>query len=272
MNGLKPQLVFSQTGKLRIWREPVAREEYVIGADVSEGKVRDRGSGKSKLGASIMTDRPDRSAAIVLEKETGEHVATWHGWIDPVEYAVALGALGLYYNTALLVPEINSMGIAVVSKLIDDIRYPRVYRSRVVAQVTADPLTNTFGWRTTQANRPLLIARIHEQLNTDQLWTHDPVLIDELRTMEYDEIGTPRARGKNKDDLVMALGMALQGRYELLHGQLDEPEDEHPDVDPDTKRVWDLVKKNLHGSNRMGHPGRVSLPRCRVSGLGVRRT
>lgn len=272
MNGLRPKLIYATNGKLRIWREPTKTEEFVIGADTSEGRVRDRGAGKSKLGASIMTDRPDRSAAVVLEKETGEHVATWHGWIDPVEFAVCLGALGLYYNTALLVPEINSMGVAVVSKLVDDIQYPRIYRSRVIAQVSADPLTNTFGWRTTQANRPLLIARIHEQLNTEQLWTHDPVLIDELRTMEYDEIGVPRARGKNKDDLVMALGMALQGRYELLHGQLDEAAEEHPDVDPETKRIWSLVQQNLHGTDR-SRPGRSpSLPRCRVSGLGVRRT
>lgn len=272
MNGLKPKLVHSPSGKLRIWREPTGSEEFVIGADTSEGKVRDRGSGKSRLGSSIMTDRPDRSAAVVLEKETGEHVATWHGWIDPVEFAVCLAALGFFYNTALLVPEINSMGVAVVAKLTDDLQYPRIYRSRVVAQISADPLSNAFGWRTTQSNRPLLIARIHEQLNTGQLWTHDPVLIDELRTMEYDDIGVPRGKGKNKDDLVLALGMALQGRYELLHGQLDEPEEENPDVDPETRRIWDLVQRNLNGMDRSS-PGRApSLPKCRISGLGLRRT
>ena len=36
--------------------------------------------------------------------------------MDPVEYGVVLACLGMFYNNALLVPEVNGPGIAVMHK------------------------------------------------------------------------------------------------------------------------------------------------------------
>ncbi len=108
-----------------------------------------------------------------------------------------------------------------------------------------DVVTTEFGWRTTQLTRPMLIQRVHDWLRGDPK-TRDEGLVRELRTMEYDEQGTPRARGKNKDDRVFSLGLALQGRYE----QLIEP-DRQPaqqgGLDHSSQRAWKHAQATLEG-------------------------
>lgn len=236
---LVPELTPNRHGMLRIWDPPRDRAEYVIGADTSEGKVRDKGAGKRKF--NYMDDRPDYSAAIVLELESGLHVATWHGYLPPDEYASVLAALGFHYNNALIVPEINGPGLVVVTRLTDTIRYPNVYQTRIFNSSAKDPWIPQWGWRTTVDTRQLLVSRINEAVNPGRLFTRDRTLIAELRTMEFDDNGTPRARGKNKDDNVLALGMALQGRFERLSGLQGEvaPKSTNRDYDD---MVWAKVK------------------------------
>lgn len=243
---LAVERVQSGIGKVGIWQEPLEGGVYVIGADVAEGKMRDRQMFRN-LAAVKTVSRPDYSAACVVEVESAQHVASWHGYMDPSEYAVSLAALGLYYNTALLIVEVNGPGIAVVERLDKDLRYPNLYQSKVWGRVTDDPLSTQMGWRTTQESRQLLIARCHEMLNSDRLFTRDQSLINELRTMEFDEAGVPRARGKNKDDRVFALGLALQARYEMLYGTLTTPEEQRPEsrLKPEDRAMWDIVRREI---------------------------
>lgn len=213
------QLQQNQAGKLLVWDEPREGVKYVIGIDVAENRVRDRNSiarGKPQIGM----ERPDYSCAIVLEMETALHVATWHGHIDVTEYGLTCAALGRYYNDALLVPEVNGPGLAVVETLSKMVGYQPLYRSKLVNRVDLDPLGTEWGFRTTMHTRVLLIAQIQTLINYGQLFTRDTNLVKEIRTMEYDESGTPRGRGRNKDDRVMALGLALIGRAEQMNGTL----------------------------------------------------
>lgn len=211
-------LVPGRAGNLRIWDDPLEGKRYVIGADVSEGKVRDKPSNRIRRTAQT-EDRPDFSAAVVLEVESGEHVATWHGYLAPIHFAVALAAMGWYYSGALLVPEINGPGLGVIEHLVRVIGYLNIYTSKIFgmeAMVGEGELA--FGWRTTGPTRGILINRIEEAISGGTLNTRDRLLAKELRTIQFDDMGVPRARGSDKDDLVMALGLALQGRYELLVG------------------------------------------------------
>jgi hypothetical protein len=208
-----------QSGRLSVWEEPREKAKYVIGIDVAENRVRDRNSiarGKPLMGL----ERPDFSCAIVLDLETAFHVATWHGNIDVTEYGIVCAALGRYYNDALLVPEVNGPGLAVVETLSKMVGYQPLYRSKLVNRVDLDPLGTEWGFRTTMHTRVLLIAQIQSLINYGQLFTKDANLVKEIRTMEYDESGTPRGRGRNKDDRVMALGLALIGRSEIMNGTL----------------------------------------------------
>lgn len=219
---MKAILTESRTGQLKIWDPPKDRGEYVIGADPSEGKVRDKGAGKRKF--NYLDDRPDYSAAIVLELQTGLHVASWHGYVPPEQFAAVIAALGMHYNNALIVPEINGPGLVLVTTLSETLHYPNLYRTRLFNVYDRDLHVAQWGWRTTADSRQMLVSRINEAVNPGRLFTRDRGLISELRTMEFDDQGNPRARGKNKDDRVLAFGMALQGRFERLGGLQEAPE------------------------------------------------
>lgn len=212
------RLLESRAGHISIWDPPLVGRRYAIGADVSEGKVRDRVIVRRRI--DTMRDRPDMSAACVVEVESGEHVATWHGWDNPLAYAQALYALGMEYNQALLVVELNGPGVAVVEHLVRVLGYPNMYISKLLARSDMHQNSDVveYGWRTTQSSKADLIMRIQEALSTKTLRTRDRRLVKELRTMQYDDMGNPRAKGSDRDDLVMGYGLALRGRFELMVG------------------------------------------------------
>jgi len=170
------------------------------------------------------------------------------------------------------VVEMNGPGIAVISRLTETLGYDNMYRSRMWNVLDQDPNKPQFGFRTDTSSRKQLMMHVHSALNSNQLWTRDASLISELRTMEFDDQGTERARGKNKDDLVFALALALEGRYSS-NGPAGSP---RPKAAPtDDKRsyedkVWHAVRaKQEHQDDRNSRRDRG--PRPRWSGRGPRR-
>ena len=74
---------------------------YVIGADVAEG-----------------LKHGDYSSAHVLAVgDETRVVAEWHGHIEPDLFAYELFKLGTWYNTALVLPEVNNHGLTTVTEL-----------------------------------------------------------------------------------------------------------------------------------------------------------
>jgi hypothetical protein len=258
------ELAETPGGRLRIWDDPKPDIRYVAGADVAENKVRDRALTKGKPGS--FRDRPDYSAIVVIEQDSAQHVASWHGYIDPTEFAIVLAAVGIHYNHALLVPEINSAGVAVVESLSKVIQYQPLYRNRMFNKVELDPMGTEWGWRTTDMSRSLLIAQIQAAVNNGYLFTRDQGLIDEIRQMQYDEQGKARGIGRDKDDRVFALGLALMGRNDSLSGRLgvasEKPESK---LSLDDQITWSRVKRFQERirSARSGSHGRSGIPRLR---------
>lgn len=244
---LLPQLTPTATGSLRIWDHP-GDCEYVIGVDVAEGRKRDRRALERRTGVSYGDDRPDYSAAIVLELVSGLHVATWHGYLSPDEFAGVVAAMGIYYRNALLVVEINGPGGAVIERLNTTLQYDNLYRSRMFNVLDMDPWQPKFGFRTDASSRKVLMMHVHAALNSQQLFTRDERLIHEMRTMEFDDQGTERGRGKNKDDLVFALALALQGRYTSvgLNGGQEAPAPKSGE-ERYAAQVWEHVKEKQDG-------------------------
>lgn len=263
---LSPVLVPNRAGSLRVWDEPITDRKYVIGADVAEGKVRDRTiTSRRKFSQS---ERPDFSAAIVIELESGIHVATWRGYLPPTHYAAVLVGLGLLYNTALVVPELNGPGLGVVERMTKDFLYPEVYVSRLFGVEDRVEGQIAYGWRTTQQTRAILMNRIEEQVRLG-LDTRDEILVRELRTMQFDQMGVPRAMGNDKDDTVLALGMALQGRHDVLVGATSRDEAPRQPNGPD-HWVWALRRRQLERSQFNADRVRTS-PFVPGAGLRMRR-
>ena len=85
-----------------IWEEPVPTEEYIVAADTSEG---------------LPGSNPNGCA--VLKRSTGEQVAVRHGRFGIREQAAHIAEVGKKYNGAMLAPERNNHGHAVIMKLED---------------------------------------------------------------------------------------------------------------------------------------------------------
>lgn len=249
---MKPTVIRRPYGSFQVWDEPRLGASYVVGVDTAEGIVRDRG-GMKRTSVIYRDSKPDYSAAIVIDLETGQHVASWQGDIPVTDWGYVVAAIGFYYNTALIVPEANNQGIEVVNTLVRRLRYPLVYRNRTLNTIEGDGLSDRWGWTTNKMTRPLLIARVEELLNHSRLFTRDVGLIKELRTMEYDDNGVARAKHPNHDDRVIALGLALQGRHERLNGTLvreDGEADRFADLPWLDRQEWLNVTRKREASER----------------------
>lgn len=194
-----------------IWKYPVVGRAYMVTADVA------RGDGK------------DFGAAQIIDVETLEQVAEYHGKLPTKEYARALASIGLEYNTALLVVENATVGWAVIQVLLD-LNYPNLfYSSEDMLYVDVETqMTNKLsarekkmvpGFTTSSKSRPLLISKLESYARNKELIIRSVRLIDELRVFIWKNTGTTlraEAMSGYNDDLVMAMGIAAWVRDTAL--------------------------------------------------------
>jgi hypothetical protein len=91
-----------------VWKYSLSDHKYIISADVSRG------------------DSKDYSAFHVIDTNTSEVVCEFKGKIPPDQFATLLVEAGKRYNNALLCPENNTYGYAVLVRL-QDLQYQNIY-------------------------------------------------------------------------------------------------------------------------------------------------
>ena len=181
-------------GEVLIWEEPIKGFRYSIGCDVAEG-----------LGG-------DYSTIEVLNAYTGEQVAEFRSnHIPPDMLGDLLISVGTYYNRALLVIEVNNHGRSVIDGIKK--RYANLYRREVFDKVTNET-SYQLGWRTTGTTKPMLVDTLEEAVRNEDIKIRSYEAMKELRVfVQTDEQGRQGfgAEGSAHDDLVIALGLAVQG-------------------------------------------------------------
>lgn len=179
-------------GRLKIWDMPEASEEYVVGADVAEG-----------------IEGGDFSVADVIRVRDMKTVARYRGLVDPDQFAHILDKLGRFYNFALLGPEINNHGLAVVQRL-RDLFYSNLYKRETGLDEVFESPTAKFGWKTTSVTKPLSIDYLAEAIREGLVKDEDIVFIEEAFSYVRDEKGRTNAEHGTHDDTIMAKAIALQ--------------------------------------------------------------
>ena len=174
-----------------VWRDPNPQHGYVLGVDTSEG-----------------LSHGDYSCVQVLDLNTGEQAAIWHGHIPPDELAEEVLSIGLWYRDALCCVESNNHGLTTLTVL-RQLGYPNLFRKRSLNQATTR-VSQEFGWRTTRTSKPLLIDDLGMALRAGELKLFDRFTLAELRTYTRNERGT--MSGSPHDDRVMALALANEMR------------------------------------------------------------
>lgn len=189
----EPYVKEDPNAKLKIWNMPELGVEYVIGADVAEG-----------------IEGGDFSVADVVRTTDMKTVARFRSdRLDPDQFAHLLDKLGRFYNFALLGPEINNHGLAVVQRL-RDLFYSNLYRREKGLDEVFESPTGKFGWKTTLVTKPLAIDYLAEAIREGLVKDEDIVFIEEAFSYVRDERGRTNAEAGTHDDTVMAKAIALQ--------------------------------------------------------------
>lgn len=181
-------------GNFKCWEEPLQGFRYVMGVDTSEG-----------FGG-------DNSVICILNAHTGEQVGEYvSNTIKPDELAGIVIELGKWYNNAYAVIEYNNSGISTINTLKN--KYYNLYR-REQYDKTSKKMTDAVGWRTTGTTKPLLVDQLEEAVREQSIFVRSEETIKEMQTfVRTDEPGKQGygAEGSNKDDRVIAIGLAFQG-------------------------------------------------------------
>lgn len=146
--GYQKQPILIREG-LEIYQKYVPGHRYQLGLDPAEGMI-----------------DGDEASITIADLTTLEEVASWSGRVPPdvaSEYGVKFAR---WYqddrNKCLILPEINSIGLAVVNKLA--IEYDlRIYK-REEFDKRSGQKTEKLGWRMTRGTKPLLVSRFQELL------------------------------------------------------------------------------------------------------------
>lgn len=196
-------------GACRIWIRPEAGKTYILVIDPSSGSEIDESEAKKK--------QLDPSAVVVLERETGRHCATLHGYFHPDDIAAKAAALGWIYNIALIAVERSSSHGQIHSSLLKWVRlgpdmqpdeklgigYPNIY-------VAED---RHYGFAMTPQSRPAVLDGLEVAIRLGDkpggFKTRDLEFIKEAQLFIVKDEKPQAAQGAH-DDRIMATAIALK--------------------------------------------------------------
>jgi hypothetical protein len=173
-----------------LWSYPIAGRQYVISADIARG------------------DAHDFSAFHVIDTVDNEVAAEYMGKLPPEKLADLLIEWGKKYNNALLIPENNTFGYFVCTR-IRDAGYRRLYyhkhRGDPFNYSPNDP-TEIAGFPTNQKTREQILTKLEEVIRLKKLSVYSARLCDQLQTFIWIN-GRAAAGHGGFDDLVMSLAI-----------------------------------------------------------------
>lgn len=197
IHGYAPEFKEHRDGLLRVWEPPESGQQYIIGADVSAG----------------LTGR-DYSCASVLSIPEFKLVSQWHGWLNPLDYAIESAKLGRWYNMALLVPErTGGLGVGMIQRL-KEIGYYNLFRDQSDGSSAEPSQDSLFGVDTNIRTKGQMVACLQQVIREREIIIHCAETLEELRAygQEITDSGlTTRFRGEGgtNDDRVMSLVVAV---------------------------------------------------------------
>lgn len=176
---------------------------YQMGIDVAEG---------SEAGVD---DVKDSSSITIVDLDRDEEVAHWCGQLAPDIVAEKAAKFARMYQSnkgdfCTVIPEMNSIGLALVNKLseFDDIY---IYRREEFDKSVGKKMKR-LGWRTTRSSKPLLVSRFQELLRLRNPKIRTAETVEELKTFVY--TGESRKSGMGAkpgfhDDRIMSTLLAF---------------------------------------------------------------
>jgi len=195
--GEEPEFQKDRDGLLRVWTPPQHGHQYIIGADVAAG----------------LTGR-DYSCASVLDLASFELVAQWHGWLNPLDYAVEAAKLGRWYNMAMLVPErTGGLGVGMIQR-IKELAYWNLFRDQSDGSSAEPSQDSLFGVDTNVRTKGQMVACLQQVIRERQIDIQCADTLEELRAYGQEVTDSKltyrfRGEGGTNDDRVMSVVIAV---------------------------------------------------------------
>lgn len=175
-----------------VWKYFLEGHRYVISADVARG------------------DGADYSTFHVIDTIESEVVAEFRGKVPPDQLAVLLVEAGRRYGDAMLCPESNTYGYAVLMKL-QEMGYRNIYFSKEKDKFNVlygGGSIGKAGFSTQGASRAQILTKLEEVIRNNKVDIYSSRLVSEFKTFVWSGTKAQAQRGKN-DDLVMSLAIGL---------------------------------------------------------------
>lgn len=198
-NGIRGELI-EVRGRYEFFEDPLGRITLFRrpSANLSHGQY-------MVSGDPSRTTIGDRACIQVINRNTFEQCAVWHGKIDPVKFADEMAKLGHFYNTGILSPEIEGPGYATIGALIK-MNYPKIWKYRRADRGGSGAIGMVYGWSTNYQRKHWAIGNVIKMLYDNSLRIHDEETYNQMKNyvvLDNGEMGNARDAWKY-DDAVMA--------------------------------------------------------------------
>lgn len=154
--------------------------------------------------------RQDNSAVVILDSE-GEQVAVFYRNDVPVyKFAQLCYELGMYFNYCMYLPERNSYGLDIITRLRKEMGYIQVLKIKKFDKVKGTRSWD-YGFYTDNVSKSKLISDFKEAFETGIVIVNDKETLDEMRIYVDKDGKMGNTKGSNNhDDLVIAYALAVQ--------------------------------------------------------------
>lgn len=183
-------------------------QEYVVSGDSSDG-----------------VPGGDFSSSFVVDQNTLEMMAEFHGHLRPDEHGYVMGFLCNVYNWALAVPELNPPGNVTFNTLCNFYNNMYRWKNPLMDNVSGNNQSRKLGWYTNAVSRPMMLEfgkRIAQDIANDRLRLkgiiRSPELVEEFGTFAPNEQGRAEAINNAYDDRVVAWCIAVYVANQETHG------------------------------------------------------
>ena len=164
----------------------------------------------------------DPACAQVINRQTLEQVAVYHGRVNPMHFADEMMLAGKFYNECMLCPEVEGGGQASVARILTR-NYPNVWLDKRADRVSSS--FNVFGWSTNYNRKRWCIGTLQRTIIDGSLTIHDRKTYNQLRNYVEDDSGYwGNADKEMHDDAVMALAIGVVASEQEGPFTADPPE------------------------------------------------
>jgi len=181
-----------------IFSDPEEGHRYVAGIDFASGRAK------------------DFNTIVVVDADSLNVVATHKSKWLPDQMLDEAVCLGKIFNMALLVPERNGIGQALVDRLTNELGYRNVYREQDPTRVKYHRGAR-YGWVTSTGTRKGLLENMARIVHRRETAIPCERLLGEMDTFVFSDDGGDKAEAGDgaNDDLVLAFAFALRGAVSM---------------------------------------------------------